>query len=345
MPTIYDVARRAGVSAPTVSRVLNGLPSVDPVLAERVRSAVTELGYRRNTLARNLRRAQTTLWAVLVSDVENPFFTALVRGTEDVARETGYWVVLCNSDEDLHKEAGYLVAALGEQVAGVIISPASERGTRLAPLLEAGTPVVAVDRKARGAPVDTVLVDNRAGADQAVTHLLEGGYERIACITGPQRATTGAERLAGYKQAFRRRGAVVDQALIRHANFREKGGYQAMSNLLARDPHPDAVFVTNNLMTVGALESISDRNLDVPDDIAVVAFDDIPWAHLVRPTITTVTQPAYQIGRCAGELLAARIRNQAREPVTTVLPTTLHLRESSSARASSRAHSVASFHK
>lgn len=329
MVTIYDVAREAEVSAATVSRVLNGHATVDPTLAARVQTAVDALGYRPNKLARNLRRSRTSLWAVIISDIGNPFFTSLVRGVEDVAQETGYSVVLCNSDEDADKEANYIAAALAEQMAGVIISPSARARQGVESLLAGGTPVVAIDRELRGVAVDAVVVDNEHGAEVATSHLIESGYQRIACITGPRKASTARRRLRGYQQALTAAGRDVDESLVRVADFREQGGYDAMVSLLAETPRPDAVFAANNLMTVGALECLVERGVAVPDEVGVMGFDDIPWATLVRPSLSTVGQPTYQLGRTAAQLLADRIADPSRKPSTTVLRTELHIRDTS----------------
>jgi LacI family transcriptional regulator len=331
MATIYDVARRAEVSPATVSRVVNGHANVDPALAERVRTAMRELDYRPNAVARNLRRSRTSLWAVIISDIGNPFFTSLVRGVEDVAQQAGFSVVLCNTDEDPTKEGQYVSAALSEQMAGVIISP-SGRATHVNRLVDARVPVVVIDRQLRNAPVDTVLVDNEHGAELATAHLIDNGYRRIACVTGPRRISTAMQRLRGYERALRAAGLAVDEELIRYADFRSPGGYQAMASLLEGVPRPDAVFGANNLMTVGLVECLVDARVDVPGEMGVVGFDDVPWASLVRPSLTTVAQPTYELGRTAAELLADRISTPARHPSTVTLHTKLHVRESSARR-------------
>ncbi|MGH3727983.1 MAG: LacI family DNA-binding transcriptional regulator [Micromonosporaceae bacterium] len=328
MATIYDVAQRAEVSAATVSRVLNGHASVDPQLAERVRSAVDELGYRPNALARNLRRSRTSLWAVIISDVGNPFFTSLVRGVEDVAQSSGYSVVLCNSDEDPDKEADYVNVALAEQMAGVIMSP-SGRAQSAQRLLDASTPLVLIDREVPGVTVDSVLVDNEHGAAEATAHLVTSGYQRIGCITGPRSLSTAERRLRGYRQALTEAGRGYDESLVRHSDFRERGGYRAMESLLDSAERPDAVFVTNNLMAVGALECLVARGVEVPDKMGIIGFDDLPWADLVRPALTTVGQPTYELGRTAAQLLAERIGEPEREPSRVVLKTELHVRATS----------------
>ncbi len=337
MTTIYDVARRAQVSPSTVSRVLNGKQTVDEALAERVRKAAQALDYRPNALARSLRRSQTNLWAVLVSDINNPFFTTLIRGVEDVARTSQYSVVLCNSDEDPDKEASYIAAILAEQMAGVIISPTS-RSAHVRELLDASVPIVAIDRQVPGATVDIVAVDNEQAAQLATAHLIDEGFARIACITGPRDVSTAQQRLEGYRRALRAAGRSVDTRLIRHTDFREDGGYRAMADLLDHTPRPDAVFTTNNLMTVGALECLVGRGVGVPEDVGVFGFDDVPCATLIRPPISTITQPTYDIGRTAAELLLQRIGDPSRPPTVTVLPTQLHVRASSLKRAVDPAH-------
>ena len=319
MATIYDVARRADVSAATVSRVLNGHSSVDPHLAQRVRAAVKELDYRPSALARNLRRSRTSLWAVIISDVGNPFFTSLVRGVEDVAQSSGYSVVLCNSDEDPDKESNYVNVALAEQVAGVIMSPSGEPAAA-ARLLDAGTPLVLIDRELPDVGADSVLVDNERGAAEATAHLIAAGYRRIACITGPRSVSTARRRLRGYQQALVEAGGSFDGSLVRYADFRRVGGRQAMSELLDRPEPPDAVFVANNLMAVGVLECLHERGIAVPDDLR---------SRLRHDDLTTVGQPTYELGKAAAQLLAQRINDRDREPTTLVLKTELHVRATS----------------
>lgn len=328
MATIYDVARRAEVSPATVSRVVNGHANVDPALADRVRRAMRELDYRPNAVARNLRRSRTTLWAVIIPDIGNPFFTSLVRGVEDVAQGAGYSVVLCNTDDDPGKEDQYVNAALAEQMAGVIISP-SGRATHVNRLVDARVPVVVIDRQLRDARADTVLVDNEHGAELATTHLIEAGYQRIACITGPRDVFTAARRLRGYQRALREHGRAFHEDMVRYADFREEGGYRAMASLLTVQPRPDAVFAGNNLMTVGAVECLVDSGVAVPAEVGVVGFDDVPWAHLVRPSLTTVAQPTYELGRTAAQLLSQRIAEPDRAPSTITLETKLQIRDSS----------------
>lgn len=336
MATISDVAAKAGVSTATVSRALNGKTSVDPQLVARVTAAAKELGYRPNGLARNLRKQATAVLALVISDVENPFFTAIARGVEDHARSAGYSVVLCNSDDDPAKERRYVEVAAQERAAGVVLSPTGVPGN-LAVLRERRTPIVAVDRplaeeddaQSGTDPVDTVLVDTRAAARHATEHLIDAGYQRIACVTGPAGVRTADDRLAGYRDALQAADRPAEAALTRRSEYRAAGGRRAMDELFGLDLYPDAVLVANNAMAIGVLEALAERGMRPGRDVGVVSFDDAPWATLIDPPLTVVTQPAYEIGMLAAELLLDRISDPARAPKTITLNARLIRRASS----------------
>lgn len=305
MTTIDDVARVAGVSPATVSRVLNGTSKVSDERARRVRQAAGDLAYQPFGPARALRRQRTTVWAAVVADIQNPFFTGILRGLEDVAVAENHRLVLCNSDEDLGKEAGYVEIAIAERMAGVVIAVASTEQSDLDPLIEAGIPVVAIDRRPNRDGIDSVVVDNRLGAAQATAHLIDAGASRVACITGPARVSTAESRLAGYRDALAARAVRAESRLVRRADFREQGGHRAALALLRAPDPPDALFVANNLMTLGALRAVRDLGLRVPEDVAVIGFDDAPWTTLTSPQLSVVAQPVNEIGRQAGRLLAS----------------------------------------
>jgi LacI family transcriptional regulator len=330
MTTIVDVARAAGVSTATVSRVLNNHPQVDPRLAATVLQAVKDLGYRPSRVARSLRTRRNRVWALIISDIRTgPFFGDVVRGVEDVAYEAGYSLFLCNTDEDLAKEASYIELAVAENVGGVILTPSGPR-TDLSPLVNFGIPVVLVDRTLPAQQADSVLVDNVSGACEAVSHLLAGGYKRIACITGPLTTTTGYQRQVGYHKALKEAGVAPDESLVREADFRQLGGQLAMLELLDQDPRPDAVFVTNHLMTIGVLQAITQAKLAIPADIAVVSFDDMPWSALLQPPLTAVAQPAYDLGVESARLLLSRLEGYTGAARMVTLSPTLQVRGSSS---------------
>ncbi|NNG39586.1 LacI family DNA-binding transcriptional regulator [Flexivirga sp. ID2601S] len=305
MVTIKDVAAAAGVSVATVSRALNNQATVDADLADRVRVAAAELGYRRNGVARSLRLQRTDVWALIISDIANPFFTAVARGLEDVAQEQGYSVVLCNSDEDPAKEARYLDVAVREQVSGVVLSP-NEVSSDISHLQRLGVPVVAIDRPLRE-PVDSVLVRSAAGAEEATAHLLEQGWRRPACITGPESAGTAVQRLTGYRRAMAAHSSRPPKNLVRYADYRADRAGEAAADLLDGRYPPDAFFVANSEMALGVLEELRHRQLLPGRDVGLVAFDDAPWTPFTERPLTVVAQPAYEMGVLAGRLLLDRI--------------------------------------
>ena len=330
MPTtIRDVASAAGVSPATVSRVLNLKEDVNADMRRRVLAAVTELGYRRNGPARSLRTRAAMVLGLIISDITNPFFTALVRGVEDCAQLAGYSVVLANADEDVAKEARYLEVAAAEQMAGVLLSPASSKMTSIDVLMERGIPVVTIDRRLPSAAVDSVTVNNRQAALEAAQHLIRQGCRRVGFVAGPLQTSTGRGRLAGYRAALRAAGRTHDPALTAYADFRTEGGYAATRQLLRLPEPPDGLLIANNLMTVGAMQAIAEAGLAVPDEIAVVGFDDVNWATALRPPLSVVTQPTYEIGQVAAEMLLRRIGGEDFAPRRVVLKATLVRRGSS----------------
>ena len=308
--TIRDVARRAGVSIATVSRVVNGVATVDAALAERVRAACAALHYQPNRAARALAGHHSAIIGLLVTDLQNPFFMEIVRGVEDVAQRNGYLLVLGNSCEDPGKERRYVEVLSAEPVAGAIVVPTRERQPALQLLRQRGIPVVAVDRRVHDRSIDAVLIDNTGAAAEAVAHLIANGYRRIGLITGPDTTTTGRERLMGYRQALQAAGITQDPALERHEPFIEDSGRRLADELLDLDHPVEALFTANNRLTKGALEALHARSLRVPDDVAVVGFDEVPWAVPGSLALTTVTQPAYELGSTAALRLVQRLQHR-----------------------------------
>jgi LacI family transcriptional regulator len=326
MVKIVDVAREAEVSVATVSRALNNHDTVDPALAARVHAAAKRLGYRPNSLARNLRRRRTSLWLLIISDIENPFFTAVARGVEDTAVGSGFSVVLCNADEDERKEARYVDLAVAEQAAGVIISPHSAQ-TDVTALQRASIPLVVIDRELDAA-IDTITTDSRGGAKAATEHLILQGWRRPACVTGPRSAQTAMQRRFGYLDALR--AAELKTSRVVHQPFTSEGGRAAAASLLDRDRPPDALFVGNAALGLGVLEELRARRIRPGEDLGLICFDDAPWAPFIDPPISVVSQPAYRMGAQAAELLVDRIAaTTASPPHRIVLGTDLIVRESS----------------
>lgn len=331
---IADVAALARVSPATVSRVLNAAPSVDPVLRARVQDAIATLRYRPDRIARSLRRGATTSLGLIISDVQNPFFTALVRGVESVAASRDLLVMLCNADGDPGRERRYGEALIAERVAGVVIASADPAGDTVHALVMAGIPTVVVDRQSGNAPVDTVFVDNHGGARTAAEYLIGLGHRQIGAITGPLDFSVARERLEGFEYGLHAAGLPLDPSLFRVGDFRAASGHDAMAALLEdAGDRLDAVFVASDLMTLGALAAIYEAGMHIPRDVSVVGFDDMPWAASLNPPLTTIAQPATAMGQTATRLLLDRVDGNAElEPRHVVLDPHLIIRASAASR-------------
>lgn len=326
---IEDVARQAGVSTATVSRVLSGKSNVSDELRERVLETIQELNYRPSRVARSLRVQRSSIIGLIISDIQNPFFTSVVRAVEDVAQQRQYSVFLCNSDEDFDKELTYIELMLAEHVAGMIVSPTASSNEVYQRLVEMRIPVVALDRRVEGVEMDMVVGDNVSAACAVVTHLIENGYRRIGAVLGTPDASTGAERYAGYVQALNEHELPLQLEMVRTGPPRSPNGYTLTMELLQQTEPPDAIFTGNNLLTVGALRAIHDLGLRIPEDIGMAAFDEMDWMFLVKPALTVVMQPTYEMGRQAAEMLLERIADPTRPPRQVVLQPTIKVRESS----------------
>lgn len=334
-PTIKDVADSAGVSIATVSRVLNGHQAEKTEKAVAVRQAAEELSYQPSPSARHLRTRRAAMVAIVVADIRNVFFADIVRGAEEPLAARGYPVVLFNSDEDRWKEQAHLELALREQMAGVIVCPASSGTTDVSALVSGGIPVVSVDR-ALNADVDTVLSDNQHGGFLATSHLMDEGYKRVACITGPPDTTSGNDRLTGWRAAHELRGLAVEPTLADDGNFREGPARRAATRMLTSASRPDAFFAANNPMAVGVMAAILEAGLSIPDEVGLVGYDEVPWAKILRPTLTTIRQSGDDMGRIAANLLLTRIGGNQLASHIEMLPTSLE-RGQSSIRHSARA--------
>jgi LacI family transcriptional regulator len=320
MATIYDVAALAEVSPATVSRVFNGTAvSADKV--ERVRDAAALLAYTPNRTARTLRKQSSEIIALVIPDIENPFFTALARGVEDRARADGYSLVLCNTDDDATREAHYLEIAALEHMAGVIIAPASSTSD-LGPLHRRGTAVVAVDRTINGIDVDTVVFDNHGAGATATEALIERGFTRIACITGPLGVWTADQRADGWRDALVRNGITPDESLLVRADFRVDGGRRATDELLDLEAPPEAVFVANNLMAVGAVDALRERSM-CPTQLGIAVFGDLPFTSAAPAGVSVVSVAARELGELAVDLLIERMRGNTSPPRIRVVEAVL----------------------
>lgn len=328
MPTIREVASRAGVSPTTVSHVINNTRFVSADARQRVLDAMAELNYRPNVLARSLRRGETRTLGLILPDSANPFFAEIARAIEDTAFFNGYNVILGNSENELTKEQVYVDVLVNKQVDGLIFVATGDHSPSLEQLVNDGLPVVVVDRRLSNLEVDTVLTDNLQGGLTATRHLLDLGHRRIACITGPSNLTPSAERVIGYRQALEERSLPVDETLIRKGDFHPHSGYLAVAQLIQSNPRPTAFFICNDMMAIGALRALVEARLQVPQDCSLVGFDDIELASYVTPPLTTIRQDKNAMAEAAVQLLLERIAEPSLPARTRILPTRLVERQS-----------------
>jgi LacI family transcriptional regulator len=321
--TISDVAAEAGVSVATVSRVLNdrGYP-VRQETRRRVLEAVEKLDFRPNELARGLLLKRTQTIGLVIPDIANPYYPVISRGVEDVAAERGYAVIFCNTDRDSDKSERYISVLLQKQVDGLVIAGGGTDFTRASErFAEHGTRVVFVGKPAQ--PWPSVRVPNEEGAATAIEHLAELGHRWMGFIGGPATLATARDRLTGYRRAVGHHGLPGSRSLERAADFGEQRGYRAAQSLLHETPRPTAIFAANDRMAIGTLAAAADLRLRVPGDLSVVGFDDIPLASYLRPALTTVALPAYEMGAAAMRLLLELLHQD--DDGTTAAPPVVRL--------------------
>jgi DNA-binding LacI/PurR family transcriptional regulator len=323
-----DVAERAGVSTTTVSHVINETRFVEEKTKQRVLQAIAELGYRPSAIARSLTTNRTQTVGVIVSDSSNYFFAEVLRGIEDVLRPEDYALLVCNTAEILERESHYLDLLLRQQVDGIIAAATSQRWDVLTEFEMQHTPIVFVDRAFEGLAGPFVGVDNRRGAYLGTTHLIECGHRRIGILAGFQRLSTMRERLAGFKHALGEHGIPLQEEWIVESPLGVEAGQRAMRSLLALPEHPTAVFLNNNLLSLGALLAMVELGVDCPEGMSVVGFDDHPWAAVSDPPLTVVRQPTERIGQTAAEILLGLLKGEQTDETNVWLECELVERQS-----------------
>ena len=327
LPTIKDVARRAGVSTATVSRVLNGVEVVSEDTRARVEQAIADLGYRYNALARSLKTQATGLLGHVVPSIAGPVAPILARAVEDEARKFGYNVILCNSYESAEKELANIDILLERRVDGMIFT-APMLPEHLRMVRDRDVPLVIIERRAEITGYPFVEPNNYEAARDAVRYLISLGHSRIGLILGLKNAMLTEQRRRGYEDALWDAGIAVDPSLIADGNYGRQSGYDAMRKLLKVDPRPTAVFAANDAMAIGAMQAARHAGLETPRDMSFVGFDDTT-AELAIPQLTTVHQPLYEIGSLASRILIAHIRGVPESyPSENILPCHLEVRES-----------------
>lgn len=326
--TIKRVADRAGVSIATVSRAFADPQAVSDELRVRVHEAARVLSYRPSRAARTLRVGTSQAVGVIIPDLQNPFFTDVVRGIDQVLQAAGYTLLLSNADEDAARERSIIETFRAEGVAGIIFVPINAGRDTYRQLLAPPVHTVAVDRLPSNLRADLVTVDNVEGTRIGVAHLVAMGHREVALLSGPSRHSTAMERDQGYQQALREAGLPLRSELVYRGDFREGGGYDGMKALIALPRRPTAVFVANNLMTLGALRALHEAGIRIPHEVALVGFDDMPWATSLNPPLTAVSQPSQEIGSSAADLLLDRIAQPDRAVRHLILATKLVVRAS-----------------
>ena len=334
MPTIRDVAKRAGVAPITVSRVINNSGYVSQEKRDRVETAIAELDYVPNILARSFRSKQTRTIALILTDITNPFWTDVAHGVEDAAREHKFNVILCNTNESESRQVEYVSVLMQKQVDGILLVPARSTPEATGAIQKQGIAVVVLDRQVPTANVDVVRCDSEGGAYQLVRHVLSLGHRRVAVLTGPKDVSSAQDRVVGYRRAFLDANIDIIEDLIFYGKFIQASGYEMAQRALSVTPQPTALFATNNFIAIGAWRALRDAGLRIPEDITLVAFDDLPAGLVVDPFLTVAAQPGYEMGKQATELLLDCLTSDTpKEPQSIVLPTQLIIRHSSGAPA------------
>jgi DNA-binding LacI/PurR family transcriptional regulator len=330
MSGLKNVAKLAGVSVATVSRVLNGEEVVKEKTKTKVLEAIKKLNYKPNRVAQRLRTTRKTskLVGLLIPDIQNPFYVDVIRGIEEYAYANNAAVIIGNFSQDEKKEKLYLDILKSESVDGFVVAPSNEKDQYVKQLIQDGFPIVCIDRGLKDVDVDLVKVDNQQGVFKAIEHLIKLGHKRIGFIVGNPSIPTSQERLDGYHQAMKQYGIEIDASLL----LGEKSDYESGTRLTARlldlENPPTAIFTGNNLLTLGALEVINQRGLRIPEDVAIIGFDDVYWANSLNPPLTAVRQPGFEIGKKAMELLMQRIQSPDAATLDVIFKTELMVRKS-----------------
>ena len=332
MSTIQDVARLAGVAPITASRVINNSGYASQSVRERVLQAVEELGYVPNTLARSLRSRKTDTLALILSDITNPFFTTIARGVEDTASDAGYTVIFCNTDESESEERKYLNVLLQKRVDGILLIPAGNGVQSVQAARDQGIPVVVLDRRAPGCAADVVRGDSEGGARSLTQLLISLGHRRIALMTGSPNVSTAQDRATGYHAAMHAAGLEKEE-LVFYGRFTQASGAEMVRQAIAARPAPTALFAANNFIAIGALNQLRELGQRVPEDMALVSFDDLPAPLVTFPFLTVAAQPAYEMGCRATTRLIERLEAASTDEYREIiLPTEVILRASSGSK-------------
>ncbi len=327
--TINEVAKLAGVSKATVSRVMNNTKPVNPEKHERVLRAIEELEFTPNPVARGLVHKRTGLIGVVIPDITNPFFAELVKGVEEVVREKNYNMILCNTTHNMEKELSYLNMLKDKYVDGIIFMTAKVSPEHKEFFRKSQLPVTFINRKCDDIHVASLDIDNYQAAFDMTTFFLKRGHRRVAIIRAPLTdKTSGYERYRGYQEAMRSYDIEPEESLVMRSNFKIESAYKAVKKFLKEQQPVTAIFATSDLMAIGAIRCLRDHHVQVPKQVEVAGFDDIPMASYYSPSITTIRQPIFEMGRKATRLLIKEVNREIIKTRNVTLPYQLILRES-----------------
>ncbi len=325
--TMKDIARAVGVSTNTVSRALNNKPDIRPETVERIRVVAERMGYAGAKTIKGLRAKGTKIVGLIIADNTNPFFSSVVKGTEDALSHAGYNLILCNTNENYAKEKSIIEMLVQKRVDGILVTPSQSKEEDISRLVQKGLPLVLVGRHFTDLEVGTVLCDDKAGAMAAVEHLIRLGHRDVLFINAPGYISSAVERQAGFEEAFEKNGLQPNPALVRVCDPKVESAYNTIRSVLIEGIKFTAVFTFSDLMMLGVIKAFREAGVRIPRDVSAVGFDDIEFVSLLSPSLTTVRQQRYQMGFESARLLLSKIHGD-KENHRVVLPTELIVRES-----------------
>lgn len=310
MANMKQIAKKCGVSVATVSRVINHPESVSQETYHKIIAVMNELNYTPNEQARSLTLNRTNTIALLVPNILNPLYTQIAKGIEEIAHQKGYNLLLCNTELDVSKERNYINMLIKRRIDGLIFSYSLLSGNDIDKISNQNIPLVMIGENVDGVTTNKIVADLELGVYQAITHLIEIGYKEIAFISGPKKLLESYEKFKGYERAMREFGLPINEQYIIEGDNEVEGGYLAAKKLLMVIPRTSAIFVSNDLMAIGAMDAIKSEGYNIPSDFSIVGFDDIKMASLVEPKLTTVSHPVHKMGLIAARLLFDAIDNK-----------------------------------
>jgi LacI family transcriptional regulator len=327
--TIYDVAREANVSMATVSRVVNGNPNVKPTTRKKVMEVIDRLGYRPNAVARGLASKKTTTVGVIIPDISNVIFAELARGIEDIATMYNYNIILSNSDQNIDKEIRLLNTMLGKQVDGLVFMSGNITNEHVSEFEKSPVPIVLAGSIEDTGKIPSVNIEHEQAVYDAVKSFIDSGHKHIAMVIGPLHEPINAEnKLSGYKRALSEAGIPYDEELVTEGDYTYDSGIEAIEKLLEASNKPTAIFVASDEMALGVVHGAEDKGYKIPDDFEVITSENSKLSLMVRPQLTTIVQPLYDIGAVAMRLLTKLMNNEEVEEQKVILPHRIETRSS-----------------